>query len=388
MEKELIQLIHRGLKELTDEKKVSKIDIIEGAESTRLFKHEIPKLLADELKIDIDEYAVKGSNGDGKYVEIPWIAILNKKITTSVQQGIYIVLLFNSDFSRLYLSLNQGITYFKKRFTGVKPKKKLKRTAEIIRDSIYIPEMFGEKEIELNAVGERGKTYPIGHIAGKSYELENLHKDKELINDIKKLMSVYSEVCNDIGNRTLDEYYDYIIADDEGVILDETDLPVNIQYGVDEKIISTDNIVEYDKTDISKDLPQEKKKPLISKRGRKIIPRDKKSSNDAILIADFKCEVNEKHKSFISKKSGKQYVEAHHLIPLSYYNDENFKYDIDVSSNIVCLCPNCHKCIHLGTDDEKLDILSKVVSEKRIQRMSDAGIFVDMEDLKSMYKIK
>jgi 5-methylcytosine-specific restriction protein A len=286
----------------------------------------------------------------------------------------------------MYLSLNQGMTYFGRRYLGQKPKEKLKKTAFTIREVLEIPETFSFQEFSLNATTERGKTYPIGNIAAKYYELPLIQKDDEIIKDILALVTVYNILYEEIGHRKLNEYYDYLIAEKEGMIFDDIESSNALIYGVSEKIISTDNIDDYAKTNIDADSPHDKKEPVKSKSGKNIIPRDKKVSSDALILADFKCEFNNSHMSFTSKRNGKQYVEAHHLIPFSAYNQ--YDHSIDVTANVISLCPNCHKCIHLGSDSEKKKMLQTILSAGRVLRLSASGIDVELSDLLHLYKIK
>lgn len=41
---------------------------------------------------------------------VPWIAVLNPEVTTTAQEGLYVVYLYRSDTSRVYLTMNQGAT--------------------------------------------------------------------------------------------------------------------------------------------------------------------------------------------------------------------------------------------------------------------------------------
>ena len=50
----------------------------------------------------------------GNKTQFPWIAIMDKNITQSIQYGLYMVYLFKRDMTGFYLSLNQGITFFEK----------------------------------------------------------------------------------------------------------------------------------------------------------------------------------------------------------------------------------------------------------------------------------
>lgn len=51
-------------------------------------------------------------------------------------------------------------------------------------------------------------------------------------------------------------------------------------------------------------------------------------AKNAIWNANFKCEINSEHTTFVNKKTRKQYVEAHHLIPMS--KQWAFEFDIYV----------------------------------------------------------
>jgi hypothetical protein len=46
--------------------------------------------------------------------------------------------------------------------------------------------------------------------------------------------------------------------------------------------------------------------------------RDKYTSKRAIVLANYKCEVDNNHIYFTSRVTGENYVEAHHLIPMEY----------------------------------------------------------------------
>ena len=70
--------------------------------------HSIPNELTSY--INDGNYLVYGSVGKGLATKTPWIAILDKNITTSTRSGVYIVFLFSSDYKHVYLTLNQGTT--------------------------------------------------------------------------------------------------------------------------------------------------------------------------------------------------------------------------------------------------------------------------------------
>ena len=81
--------------------------------------HPVAKLIREDLpnsfRILIDnpkKYEIKGSSGLGRWAIVPWISFLNKEITSTPQDGYYVVLLFKEDMSGFNLSLNFGSAYF------------------------------------------------------------------------------------------------------------------------------------------------------------------------------------------------------------------------------------------------------------------------------------
>jgi hypothetical protein len=108
-------------------------------------------------------------------------------------------------------------------------------------------------------------------------------------------------------------------------------------------------------------------------------------AKNALEKADFKCELNPDHHTFINKKSGNPYMEAHHLIPMS--KQGIFEFDIDVPENILCLCPTCHRKMHHSQDTDKKEILAKSFKDRKSD-MEVRGIVLDINMLLGMYSIE
>ncbi len=98
--------------------------------------------------------------------------------------------------------------------------------------------------------------------------------------------------------------------------------------------------------------------------------------------SNYNCQFDPSHTTFISKSDKKEYVEGHHLIPFSKRKD--FDVNIDIVDNIICLCPNCHRKIHLSVDEERNTIIEKLFNSRK-DILSEQGIFLKLEDLQSLY---
>ena len=110
------------------------------------------------------------------------------------------------------------------------------------------------------------------------------------------------------------------------------------------------------------------------------IERSSKIAENALILADFKCEINNDHFTFIRKNQNVPYTEAHHLVPLAY--SDLFNYSLDVEENIISLCSTCHNQIHYGKDSESL--IKKLYANRK-ELLKEAGIVLSEQELLEMY---
>lgn len=155
----------------------------------KLIKYE----LRDKLKSRLfdENLAVKGSCGAGGWTNYPWVAIYNTNITTSIQEGVYIVYLFSEDMQRLYLTLNQGCTNLKSSLGAIKAREEMKKVRENIRNQIS----SGRFSID-NNLNIGNTDYEVGSIFYKKYELDNMPLEEEFRKDLMDMVSIYTEFYN------------------------------------------------------------------------------------------------------------------------------------------------------------------------------------------------
>lgn len=106
----------------------------------------------------------------------------------------------------------------------------------------------------------------------------------------------------------------------------------------------------------------------------------------AIQQYNYLCIYNNEHTTFISQITNKPFMEAHHLIPISYQQEmwERFHINIDCIENIVSLCPNCHRAIHYGKNEEKIKIITKLYDIKK-QDFIKIGLNIELDELVHFY---
>ncbi|MEI7209918.1 DUF3578 domain-containing protein [Pectobacterium carotovorum] len=162
----------------------------------------IANLLRKELKKEIENiviqfdfnYEVEASAGAGNWANVPWISILNPKITSTTQEGIYPVYLFKADGSGFYLSLNQGTTSPAKKWG----KKVAEERAEYIKKQLLnkIPDLerWGVKDINLKAGTPLGKSYEKPSVIARYYSADSIPSDEILKSDLYSLLKFYKEI--------------------------------------------------------------------------------------------------------------------------------------------------------------------------------------------------
>jgi len=357
MLKELfLSIFENYLEDKTAFFRASKPRRIENYYSAEVLREKLPKQIFGLANLT-KRFIVRGSVGVGNMSEISHLCVFDKDITTSAQQGYYIVYLFDSNMTKVYLSLNQGWTQYRNNYGTKEGGRRILENATIARKFLRTIGDFDFSSISLNASGGLGKGYENGNICSKMYEKNNFPDDNIIIDDLRNLMAAYTELKGWVGGSILD------IPSSSG----EENFQSEVQ--------------KY----IPKEYPQgprlKKEIRFLSKTS--IYPRDAGISAAALYNANYQCEHDPEHTTFTSPKSGKQFMEAHHLIPLEFHKE--FQNSLDVLDNIVCLCPICHRAFHNSDPTYKDELIQKFYY-LRADKLTQRGIGVTRSRLLSFYK--
>lgn len=133
--------------------------------------------------IDHSQYVVTGSVGQGNWAAVPWLAIMNKDITTSTQRGYYIVYLFNEDMERLYLTLAQGVTET--------TKEEMQKIKEEIREQIHMSQKVKKDDEIFLGTSPKAKGYANSTAAYIAYDANKMPSEKELVEDLEEMLRYY-----------------------------------------------------------------------------------------------------------------------------------------------------------------------------------------------------
>lgn len=368
------------IRNILTEYQQAKTEDFKGHPMGQILRSKIKEALIKEASLNSNIYYVAGSVGISRWAEIPWLCIFIKDLTISATRGYYIVYLFHADGSGLYISLNQGWTYFKEKYGTKIGREKIRKTASIVRDKLNtVPHNMKLSNIDLKGKGDLAKGYELGHICGRYYDIDNLPSEEEIINDLQGLLLTYREVIGLIGKRSIEQFNDYILLYEDGLYPEDKFSEEEFQLAVQKSAVSKKPQDVYE---------EEKKKvrpePLVNKGGKKQWIRNAAKASKALMFSNYTCEIDSSHETFISKSTNMPYVESHHLIPMGKQGE--FQYDLDQLANLISLCPLCHRLIHLGTDADKEKLLRKLYDQRK-ERLENIGIEINFSELKRVYGI-
>ncbi|MDA8065774.1 MAG: DUF3578 domain-containing protein [Thermaerobacter sp.] len=145
---------------------------------------------------------VTGSVGQGVWAWVPWIALLDQRITTSAQSGLYVIFLFAADMSAVHLCLAFGVSR----------KHAPAQVAEEHTPAYDVAAWQAHPEVQgLQSFGFRfdppdlktergiGAAYPAAVITHKPYPCRNLPEDPALERDLEALMAVYDQAVRSLA---------------------------------------------------------------------------------------------------------------------------------------------------------------------------------------------
>ena len=135
---------------------------------------------------------------------------------------------------------------------------------------------------------------------------------------------------------------------------------------------------------ISPPAPQPAPSPKKATGGKPKYVANPSIGKGALQSARYVCE-NCGSGTFTARSTGNDYMEPHHLIPISCQG--NYANTIDRTENLICLCPNCHSQIHYGLNADREIMLKKFLTAKKNLLKINGGIDIDEKTLLAYYNI-
>ncbi len=158
----------------------------------QLMTDQIPKSFNKQIRLP--NLKIKGSVGKGQWALVPWLAFFDTRISDTATKGFDIVFLFSTKFDYLFLSFNQGWTFYKDYYGTKKGKKKISQVSAYLREKLNSIPKKTEERIDLQSLNNLPKGYELGNIAAFKYDLHHLPNDATILNNIDQLYDCLNEL--------------------------------------------------------------------------------------------------------------------------------------------------------------------------------------------------
>jgi len=320
----MVQSMKRELETWAKEYPSAYINMEEFAKSPRakFVTHELPSMLKAALPELQKGFQVEGSAGQSQWTHTPWVAVIDPAVTTTVQEGYYVVYLLSADGKQLYLSLNQGCTELMKAIGIPATRSELGRRAALMRTRVtsksgrFMPSM-----INLGSKLWRAQLYEAGEVLSRTYDTTSLPSDAELTRDLEEAVRLYRALRANGGWA----------ADD-------------------------DMVREAHDDGAGQSLKEAKRYRL-----HRSIERQAGNARKVKSAQGYRCKGCEKKMDEVYGSLASKVIHAHHLKPLaSLENDAEI--ELDAHKDFAVLCPNCHAVIHKLDDVSDLNTLRSLIA--------------------------
>jgi 5-methylcytosine-specific restriction protein A len=273
-------------------------------------RQEVPRVFRSTFD-QLTEMLFVASPGKGRWADAPWIAVFDPAVTETAQEGYYPVYLFNRSMTSVYLSLNQGMALLTREVGFPQAKRLLEVRAELLRTRIGTkPARFSADPIDLEPQGstDRLAMYEPGHAIGKVYQANSLPSENDLVLDLLDMVEFYRRV-KFLGG-----------IDDVNAVVQISEEPGEYSVGL---------------------TLEEKRRLTLHRR----IERNHRLALLAKRIHGYSCQVCGFDFSQHYGDLGKDYIEAHHLVPLASLDADKPAF-LSPERDFAVVCANCHKMIH------------------------------------------
>jgi 5-methylcytosine-specific restriction protein A len=266
-----------------------------------------------------ESYSCNAYIGMGKIAYCPWIGLHSKErnVDSRPESGVYVTILWKCDGTGVCLSLQKG--------SDKSSVPSIRKTVASIRSRISIDGFDTDIDLKGGRTG-RPRRYEMSNIASKSYKMGTIF---ELPEDLRRMEELYRDYLAEAK---------ILMEAREAEELTEASYQGTGRIG---------------------------KVPIHSEKWE----RDSNVKEKALKLSGYKCEVDPSHKTF--KTKGHQFTEGHHLVPMGA--QKRFNQSLDFVENIVSLCPNCHRKIHMAEPDVRLDMANRLFSKRREQIIARLG---------------
>lgn len=277
---------------------------------------------------------VKGSPGQGRWADSPWVAVLDPLVTTTPQRGYYVAYLFSASMMRLVLSLQIGITEFRGAMAVAEAKERLHHIGALIR--LRLPEYakpefrfeYAPIDLDSPAGSSRSGYYEAAHAFGTTYSFP-LPPENELASDLVRMVRLYRLLT--FRGGVTEEFDSQPDGEQE-------------QHGEGAPTLGLEDARRY--------------------RLHRRIERNAALANAAKRLHGLTCQACGFNFETVYGDLGRGYIEAHHLTPLACLPKEG-PIALDAKKDFAALCANCHRMIHRKEAPKDICAFRSVIVQSR-----------------------
>lgn len=182
--------LHHALTEIMANYTSARNEAFAGHPLGTLFRQSIPEQIRS-LSFIGPNYKVQGSVGQGNWANIPWIAVMDKRITDTTQHGEYIVYLFSENMESVYLTLMQGVTAPKEELGKKEGYQYLENKVNEMRELLPLEGMQKDDGIHLTSKSGLGRDYQVSTVAYIRYDRGAIPDDAQLQADLENVVTNY-----------------------------------------------------------------------------------------------------------------------------------------------------------------------------------------------------
>lgn len=315
-------MLKNAFEEIMERYSQAKTEPIKDHILANFINNDLPNLFKDEFP-EYNHLIWKASSGLGNWATSPWLAILNPLITETPQKGYYPVYIFSAKLDKVYLSFNQGVTSIREEFNTSESRDILQHRAKILdfRLRNEFDGDFSNEPIDLDPPNSNSNLafYELGHSFGKCYLKDSLPSSEQIVSDLSKMLKIYDKAFFYGGTSE----FDNSLSDEE------------------------------------EDQPQETYEEKRRFRFHKTLERNQALANAAKRKLGYVCEVCGFDFEKIYGSLGKNYIEAHHKIPLSSLKGDG-PIELNPEKDFAVLCANCHRMAHRQDAPEDYEEFKKM----------------------------
>jgi 5-methylcytosine-specific restriction protein A len=290
-------------------------------ELAKIIRTDWPRALRDDYPSMNRDIVPKASAGIGAWNAAPFMALLDQRITESPKKGYYPVFLYERGFKSFCLVLAQGADQLQSTFGTKQALQILRVRAPEISKAAgnWGGEGFSAGPFETYSRGnsilgrDADDPWSVSVAFGKRYFLNNPPILADFIDDIAAMLELYENVFREIGTSYIDQ------EDIAERLAASGELPKSGVFGLD-GALKVDNHKNRERRD-----------------------RNLKLVKDVKSYHGYSCQGCGIDLKSNYGEIGKDFIEAHHLTPLSLAPKEG---KILTQADFAVLCPTCHRIIH------------------------------------------